>query len=226
MSYFLLARSFENLNDTLSALQNYIKAKDLDYNPFRAVTDFNNSLKKIAAADPNVKLFDAEKLFQKYGHRGIPGFDLFLDYVHPAREGNILLASELSEFIRKRNLLDIGGSEISTDRSTLRDLLSGYSDENDVALQVIRFSLCCLTHQYHSAVNFGRNILENLQADYLNNPANSNDIHKLRDGVSCFTQYLDAENMAFKDSNKNQELLSAKAVVHKFYDTYYPYGTY
>ena len=226
MSHFLLARSFEMLNDTISALQNYILAKDLDYNPFRAITDFNESLRKIAANDQNVTLFDAEKLFQKYGRRGIPGFDLFLDYVHPTRTGNLILASELGDFISQKNLIGLGNSEIKVDTVTLRSLLSNYSDENDITVQVTRYSLCCLTHQYESAVSFGNKILENLPASYLENPTNLNDINKLRDGVKCFAQFLEVEKQVLNGLAKNQELEKAKAAMHQFYETYYPYGTY
>jgi len=226
MSHFLLARSFEMLNDTISALQNYILAKDLDYNPFRAITDFNESLRKIAANDQNVTLFDAEKLFQKYGRRGIPGFDLFLDYVHPTRTGNLILASELGDFISQKNLIGLGNSEIKVDTVTLRSLLSNYSDENDITVQVTRYSLCCLTHQYESAVRFGNKILENLPASYLENPTNRNDINKLKDGVKCFTQFLEVEKQGLNGLAKNQQLESAKAAMHQFYETYYPYGTY
>lgn len=226
MSHFLLARSFEMLNDTASALQHYILAKDLDYNPFRAITDFNESVRKIASNDQNVTLVEAEKLFQKYGHHGIPGFDLFLDYVHPTRNGNLKLASKLGELISQKGLPGLGISEIKIDTATLRGLLSGYSDENDITVQVTRYSLCCLTHQYESAVRFGNKILENLSASYLENPSNRNDINKLRDGVKCFTQFLEVEKQVLNGLTKNQELEKAKAAMHQFYETYYPYGTY
>jgi hypothetical protein len=226
MSHFLLARSFEMLNDTASALENYILAKDLDYNPFRAITDFNQSVRKIASKDQNVILFDAEKLFQKYGRRGIPGFGLFLDYVHPTRAGNLILASELGDFVRQKNLFGFGNSEIKVDTAMLRVLLSDYTDEKDITVQVTRFSLCCLTHQYESAVSFGHKILENLPASYLENPSNQNDINKLRDGVKCFAQFLEVEKQVLNGLNKNQELVMGKAAMHQFYETYYPYGTY
>jgi len=213
-------------NDTVSALLHYVLAKDLDYNPFRAITDFNESLRKIAANDQNVILFDAEKLFQKYGRRGIPGFDLFLDYVHPTRTGNLILASELGELISRKSLPGLGNSEIKVDTVTLRGLLSGYADENDITVQVTRYSLCCLTHQYESAVRFGNKILENLPASYLENSTNRNDINKLKDGVKCFTQFLEVEKQGINGLAKNPELESAKAAMHQFYETYYPYGTY
>lgn len=226
MSYFLLARTFEMLNDTATALQNYILAKDFDYNPFRAVTDFNESIRKIAANDQNVTLFDAEKLFQEYGSRGIPGFDLFLDYVHPTRNGNLILASELGDFIRQKNLLGLGNSEMKVDTAVLRSLLGDYSDEKDITVKVTRYSLCCLTHQYESAVSFSNQILESLPASYLENPSNRNDINKLRDGVRCFTKFLEVEKQVLNGMIKNQELVSAKAAMKQFYETYYPYGTY
>ncbi len=226
MSHFLLARSFEMMNDTAVALQHYILAKDLDYNPFRAITDFNQSLKKIARNDQNVTLFDAEKLFRKYGHRGIPGFDLFLDYVHPTRDGNLILASELGDFVRQKDLWGFGNSELKVSTAMLQGFLSDYTDEQDIMVQVTRYSLCCLTHQYESAVRFGNKILEHLPASYLENLSNRNDFNKLRDGVKCFTQFLVVEKQVLSGLTKNQELETAQAAMRQFYETYYPYGTY
>lgn len=225
-SHFLLARSFEMLDDTVTALQYYIQAKDLDYNPFRAVTDFNEIIRKIAASNQNTILFDAEKLLLNYGSRGIPGFDLFLDYVHPTRNGNLILATELGDFIRQKNLPRLGNSEMKVDTATLRSLLADYSDDNDISLQVTRYSLCCLTHQYETAVSFGNQILESLPASYLENPSNQNDINKLRDGVKCFTRFLEFEKQVLNGMPKSQEFVSAQTAMKQFYEKYYPYGTY
>lgn len=226
MSYFLLARSQEGLRDTTEALANYVRAKDLDYNPFRAISDFNKSLRMIADSNPNISLFDAEKLFQKYGQHGIPGFDLFLDYVHPTRWGNLILASEFSEFIRERNLLAIQDSEIKIDTASLKGMLSDYNEENDITLQITRYSLCCLTHQYKSAVVFGNKILNSLPESYLNDKVNSNDVNKLRDGVKCFSNFLEVEKEVLKSGDKIQDLKSVNESVRQFYEVYFPYGTY
>ena len=226
MTYFNLAKSAEQLNDTTAALQNYVLAKDLDYNPFRAITNFNEIVRKIAASQTNASLFDAEKLFQKFGKQGIPGFDLFLDYVHPTREGNLILASELSEYIRKGNLFGIGASEIRVDNQELHKMVSGYSDENDIQLQVTRFSLCCLTHQYESAIRFGSEILGSLPADYQANPQNKNDILKLKEGVKVFSRFLDIDSRSLEGIVDNGEMQVAKKEIRLFYETYYPYGTF
>lgn len=226
MTYFNLAKSAELLNDTIAALHNYVLAKDLDYNPFRAITDFNKIVRKIAASHSNTTLFDAEKLFQKFGKRGIPGFDLFLDYVHPTREGNLILASELGEYIRNDNLLGIGASEIRVDHQELHKMVTGYRDENDIQLQVTRFSLCCLTHQYESVVRFGSEILGSLPADYQANPQNKNDILKLRVGVKVFSRFLELDSRSLEGIVDNGEMQSAKKEIRMFYETYYPYGTF
>lgn len=226
MSHFLLAKSFEMLNDTGTALQYYIQAKDLDYNPFRAVTDFNESIRKIAANNHNAILFDAEKLFQDVGSHGIPGFDLFLDYVHPTRKGNLILACEFSDFIRQKDLLGLGISDVKVDTATLQKLLAPYCDETDIMVQITRYSLCCLTHQYESAVTFGTKILEILPASFIENPLNLNDINKLKDGVKCFTQFLEVEKQVLNGLPKKQELLLARTALKQFYETYYPYGTF
>ena len=226
MTYFLLARTYEFLNDTISALRNYILAKDLDYNPFRAVTDFNESVRRISVKHLDVSLFDAEKILQKYGLHGIPGFDLFLDYVHPTRQGNLILASELSEYIRQKNLFGIGNSDTQVDTSTLRSLVSDYHDKNDITVQVTRFSMCCLTHQYQSAISIGNNIMGNLPDNYLSNPSNTNDINKIKGGVKIFSRFIEVENQELNGRVVDRDFESVKSSMNQFYKAYYPYGTF
>ena len=223
MSHFYLAKSLEGLNDTTLALQEYLLAKDLDYNPFRAISDFNSSVRQIADLYANVTLFDAERYFQQVAHKGIPGFDLFLDYVHPTREGNMLLASKLSESIGNENLLGLGISETKIDTTTLSGYLSTYRDKDDILIQVTRFSLCCLTHQYESAVHFGLKILAEMPESFRNNSKNFKDIQKLKDGVKVFSQFLETEKHFMERTATQQNMAKAKAAMNQFYKDYFSY---
>lgn len=225
MSHFLLAQCFEGINDTISALQSYVRAKDLDYNPFRAVTDFNESIRKIADESPNASLFDAEKIFQNHAINSTPGFDLFLDYVHPTRKGNIILAAELIEQITRSDLFELEISNPAVDISQLDSLLSDYRDENDIDLQVIRFSLCCLTHQYKPALEIGTKILAGLPK-MNTNALNPHDLNKIKDGVEVFSRYLDLDMQWLNNKITVHEMKPVQKAMKDFYHTYYPYGNY
>lgn len=226
MSYFMLASCFERMNDSLLALQNYTLAKDLDYNPFRAISGFNEIVRETALDNSNVNLFDAEATFRSYAEKGIPGFDLFLDYVHPTKRGNLILASELAEYIRKNDLFKMGKSPTKIDVAMLKALFPEYRDETDLPLQLTRYSLCCLTHQYKSAMQIGNTILNSLPSGYQDCANNRHEVDKLNDGIQCFSMLLDIEKQKHKgEADLNEEAL-AMAAKQKFYNTYYPYGTY
>ena len=226
MSYFRLASCFEQMNDSLLAFQNYTLAKDLDYNPFRAISGFNEIIRKIAADNPEINLFDAESTFSRYAKKGIPGFDLFLDYVHPTKNGNLILAGELAEYIRGNDLFKMGKSATKIDVATLKTFFPEYRDETDLPLQLTRYSLCCLTHQYKSAIQIGTTILNSLPSGYQEDNNNKHELAKLKDGIQCFSMLLNIEKQRHKDAVDLKEEKLALIARQNFYKTYYPYGTY
>ena len=225
-SYFWLARVYDALNDSVTALKNYSIARDLDYNPFRAISDFNQIVKKIAVQHQDAYLFDADSLFKANSIRGIPGFDLFLDYVHPTRFGNILLAVNLGKYIRQKDLFNIKSPSVLMDQKEFETSLSDYSDEKDVKLQITRFSLFCLTHQYISSLNLGKWILSILPESYLNDSSNQHELQKLKDGIEAFSMFCAADENVLSKRDKKEEMQHAKLMVKKFYERYYPYGSY
>lgn len=226
MSYFLMARSFEQLGDSIAALENYMIAKDLDYNPFRAITDFNESVRQIAGSHSNCTLFDAEKLFARSAINGIPGFDLFLDYVHPTRKGNLILACHLGESIRMADILGLGPSVNKVDTASIRQILANYNEATDTPLQMTRYSLCCLTHQYESAIAIGNKLLTEMPDKYASCPANRLDFNKLKEGVKLFLNYQEEERKMLEDNGNGTQMAAARSALKQFYETYYPYGSF
>lgn len=226
MSYFLMARSFELLGDSIAAFKNYMIAKDLDYNPFRAITDFNESVRQIASSHFNCTLFDAEKLFARSAINGIPGFDLFLDYVHPTRKGNLILACHLGESIRMADILGLGSSVNKVDTASVLQILTNYNETTDTPLQMTRYSLCCLTHQYESAITIGNKLLANMPDEYTSDPANGLDLKKLKEGVERFSIYQEEERKMLEENGNRIQMVTAKLGLKQFYETYYPYGSF
>jgi len=144
-SHFQRARSLERTGDPRRALAHYRRASDLDHNPFRALSEFNASLRAIAARYPNAYLADAEAAFQS---TGAPGFELFLDYVHPTREGNLTLARTVFDVIATHGFP--GGSPRRLDFEAAPS--PDYDEAHDLRLQRTLLVLFAMMHQYESLV--------------------------------------------------------------------------
>jgi tetratricopeptide (TPR) repeat protein len=223
---FWLARAYENMNDTALALQYYIKAKDLDYNPFRVISDFNNTLRSIAKNHPEVVLLDMEQLIRPYAHKGIPGFDLFLDYVHPTKKGNLVIACEAANKIINGNLIPFPPVRQSISLGEIEEInKSAYEEENDNYLQFTRFSLCCMTHQYYAALYFGKILKGNIPPE-LSDTKNSEKINLINDAISTFQQYVDfeQESLTRKPSAEEEENMMKK--IDLFYRKHFPYEAF
>jgi tetratricopeptide (TPR) repeat protein len=102
-SYFWLGRLLEAKGEKAAAAEAYSRARDLDYNPFRALSSFNQALRSLAQAnrDHGVYLLDLDSIFAQAARGAAPGFDLFLDYVHPTKTGNLLVASQAYELFTR-----------------------------------------------------------------------------------------------------------------------------
>jgi tetratricopeptide (TPR) repeat protein len=146
-SHYRLARSLERTGDAPRALAHYRLANDLDRNPFRALSDFNTRLRAIAARHPNATLADAEAAFLAASAPRAPGFGLFLDYVHPTREGNWTLARTVFDVIASQRLLG------DPPRRRFEAAPSPHYDEaRDLRLQRTLVMLFAMMHQYESLV--------------------------------------------------------------------------
>jgi tetratricopeptide (TPR) repeat protein len=223
---FWLARSYENMNDTVTALRYYIKAKDLDYNPFRAISDFNNTLRRIANKNPEVVLLDMERLIKSYSHKGIPGFDLFLDYVHPTKEGNLVIAFETARKIIDSNLFSIPLLNQNISYNEIHEInKSGYNEEDDMYIHFTRFSLCCMTHQYYSALYFGKILKEKIPPE-LSNANNSEKINLINDAVKTFQRYSEFEKQSLLRKSTAAEDLDMRNEIKSFYQKHFPYGVF
>jgi tetratricopeptide (TPR) repeat protein len=222
---FWLGRAYESMNDTTSALEYYIRAKDFDYNPFRAISDFNNIIRQLAEDNREVVLLDAEKLLIPYAKKGLPGFDLFLDYVHPTREGNLVIARELAARISEADLFSTGRVAAPGLEEVKQINASPYRDEDDLSLQFTRFSLCCITHQYYSALRFATLLKAKIPADVLkNDPAGR--MKLLDDAISVFQPYVDMEQKSISREPTVEEEQKVMKDIRAFYAKHFPYGVF
>ncbi len=153
-TWFWLADAYEQTGDSINAYNSYNMARDFDMNPFRALSSFNDTIRSLAKRH-NVPLLDAEIVFKKYSKNGIPGFDMIIDYVHPTKNGNLILCLNAAELINNFSQFNTKNKMATIQSEIVKLSQDGYSDAYDINLQFTRFSLFCTTHQDYSVVSLG-----------------------------------------------------------------------
>jgi len=85
------------------ALADFARARDLDAMPWRATTEINQVIRKVAGAE-GALLVDAEAAFRAESVGGV-GWELMADHLHPSIEGQALLGETLAQAIVDADLL-------------------------------------------------------------------------------------------------------------------------
>jgi len=93
-AWFEKGRALLALSRREEAAAAFIAARDFDGQPGRAIGLLNDTLRNVAR-DTGAGLVDVEKTFRALASDGIPGFDLFEDYVHPKPGAHVLIAREV-----------------------------------------------------------------------------------------------------------------------------------
>jgi len=90
-----------------SARNRLVHAKDTDPIPWRALSQFNEQIRRLASGkDDGVFLIDVERIFANAADDGVPGFELVADNCHPTAYGNYIITRELLRVIYESGILD------------------------------------------------------------------------------------------------------------------------
>ncbi len=100
---YRIARTLDQLGRKPEALQYYIRAKEQDVCPLRILTGFQEILTRVAA-ETGTPLVDAATLIAAEAPDSIPGFDWYLDHVHPTIGGHQKIAQALAEQVWRSGL--------------------------------------------------------------------------------------------------------------------------
>ena len=166
---------------------------------------------------------DMEQLIRPFAHNGIPGFDLFLDYVHPTKKGNLVIAYEAANKIINSHIISIPPERHSISLNEVEEInKSEYIEENDQYLQFTRFSLCCMTHQYYSALYFAK-ILKGTIPPELSENKNSEKITLINDAIMTFQQYVEFEQASLTREPSAEEEQNMMKEIKLFYQKHFPY---
>lgn len=149
-SYFWLGRLYEAAGQKEEALENYRLAKDLDYNPFRALSSFNQAVRQIARETEGAYLLDVERILDRESDHAAPGFDMFLDYVHPTTRANSIITKEALALLMDRELLGPKATNVAV--SDLVSTTSSYDETRDLSIQRRLFYLFTFNHQYEAGL--------------------------------------------------------------------------
>jgi len=87
-----------------AAKASFLRARDEDVCPLRALTRTQDFVTKVAA-DRGVPLVDFVALAERQSEHGTPGEDQFLDHLHPTIEGNRLLALALIQTMSDQGIV-------------------------------------------------------------------------------------------------------------------------
>lgn len=96
MLHFARGQILQSLNKGDEAREAFIRAKEEDIIPLRALEEFNAIVREIAREEL-VPLADVEARFRQFSPAGITGPPLFVDHVHPAIEGQQSIALNILE---------------------------------------------------------------------------------------------------------------------------------
>jgi len=89
--HYRKGQAYWQLGQAHLAYQSFDRARQEDIVPLRALNEFNDILRSVAAAE-SVPIADVEETFIKISPGNIPGGNLFVDHVHPTIEGQQLVA--------------------------------------------------------------------------------------------------------------------------------------
>ncbi len=102
---YRIARVLDRQGRTNEALRHYLLARDKDICPLRLSRPLEKKLDRIVL-ETRTPMLDAAGLLADQAPDGIPGFDLYLDHVHPTIGGHQLIASRTAEMIRQLGLVN------------------------------------------------------------------------------------------------------------------------
>ncbi len=105
--HFLRGRILLRLDRDKEAERAFMRARDEDVCPLRALTPMRNIVVDVAETN-DVPVIDFVRMMEKRAEDGIPGDESFLDHVHPTVDGHRLLALTLLDEMQAMGIVKSG----------------------------------------------------------------------------------------------------------------------
>jgi tetratricopeptide (TPR) repeat protein len=233
-SYFWLGRLLEADGQKAPAREAFSKARDLDYNPFRALSSFNDLIRALAKKNEpqGVYLLDLDNIFGGATQYAAPGFDMFLDYVHPTKMANLLVAESAFGLVISNSVLK---DTPTKNQFTYHDVAYGtngepYRDETDFDSQVRELQVAIENHQYERVVGATEAMFQQRTGHRLTGPEDpvlSGDSSETAQCYRAFHNYLNAERQVIMNEPASEaRFQEANRQVQEYYDKWYPVGRF
>lgn len=107
--HFEHGQALWKLDQFAEARKSFVRAKDEDVCPLRALTEIQTSVKQVAHQQ-QVPLIPFATILDSQAEHNIPGADQFLDHVHPTIDSHRRLAEILLDQLIEQNLVQPGTS--------------------------------------------------------------------------------------------------------------------
>jgi len=102
--HYRIARCFEQLGQMQSAREHYLLAKDHDICPLRLTEQMDHLIRELADRF-DVPLVDVRGTLEQASAQQIPGYEMYVDHVHPSIAGHQLIASTIVRQLIKSKLV-------------------------------------------------------------------------------------------------------------------------
>jgi len=90
-----IGRCLDRLGRYEAAYRAYVQAKEFDVCPLRILAEMNAAVLEVARKE-RVPVVDADRLIRQLSRHGIPGYDWYVDHVHPTIRGHQKLAEAIA----------------------------------------------------------------------------------------------------------------------------------
>jgi tetratricopeptide (TPR) repeat protein len=144
-AHFRLGQALLRTGRRAEAKQEFVQALERDGFPFRELPEFQAVLRELAARR-RVPLVDIIPPLEAASGDGIPGYDVFTDYVHLTEQGQEIAAQEMLRALRARGLLaGVSEADVEGTRITIPQT---FWPEREVYAADVGYTTAMLQHQY------------------------------------------------------------------------------
>ena len=221
--YYLHGRVLWELQRYDEAKQAFIRARDEDICPLRALTAMENIAADVAA-EQAVPLVDFVDLAETHSEHATAGEDMFLDHVHPTIEGNRLLAMALLETMSSQSIVHPAATWNETAIQQVNEAVESHLDTNAHALALAHLAqLYAWCAKFEDGYRMALRAIElspTVAEAYLQAAVNAGNLGKMDESAEYYRRYLELNPDAVETQNRLGRLLISQGKLDEAVDHY------
>ena len=142
MLLYLSGRAHTAVGDRDTAGSHLTRAKDLDPIPMRALSAFNEAVRRQSAME-GVHLADLASILRQHAPGGLVGFSLIVDNCHPTPTGNAIISRELIRIMAGNRLFLEGEPDLPDPSDQLEVFLTASTTPESRPMLDLAYLLWC-----------------------------------------------------------------------------------